>query len=288
MKIRAPGKINLGLRIVGKRDDGYHLIDTIMVPVSLYDEIEITKGRKVSGAKPRSRRLIVTCDHPDVPGGEKNIVYQAADLIMRSGKIEQLVRIHIRKQIPLGAGLGGGSSDAAATMLGLNRLFHVGYSAKKLKALAISLGADVPFFIDRRPARARGIGERLSPIPSLPRVWVLIVYPGFSVSTAWAYGKLPVKLTKPIANTSITRLIEKPIDVGKLLVNDLEVVTLARYPRIGHLKAKLIAGGAEGALMSGSGSAVFGVFNSRKRAMRAAGQFIKGEGVQAFLVRILN
>jgi 4-diphosphocytidyl-2-C-methyl-D-erythritol kinase len=288
VKIRAPGKINLGLRIVGKRDDGYHLIDTIMVPVSLYDEIEITKGRKVSGGKPRSRRLIVTCNHPDLPGGEKNIVYQAADLIMRSGKIEQPVRIHIRKQIPVGAGLGGGSSDAAATMVGLNRLFHVGYSAKKLKALAVSLGADVPFFIDRRPARVRGIGERLSPIPSLPRVWVLIVYPGFSISTAWAYGKLPVKLTKPIANTSITRLIKKPIDVGKLLVNDLEVVTLAHYPRIGHLKAKLITGGAEGALMSGSGSAVFGVFNSRKRAIRAAGQFIKEEGVQAFLVRILN
>ena len=288
MKIRAPGKINLGLRIVGKRGDGYHLIDTIMVPVSLYDEIEITKGRRVSGAKPRSRRLIVTCDHPNVPGGEKNIVYQAADLIMRSGKIEQLVRIHIRKRIPVGAGLGGGSSDAAATMMGLNRLFHLGYSSTKLKASALLLGADLPFFIDRRPARVRGIGERLSPIPRLPRVWVVSLYPGFPVSTAWAYGRLRLKLTKPIANTSITRLIKEPIDLGKLLVNDLEIVTLARYPRIGHLKAKLIAGGAEGALMSGSGSAVFGVFNSRNRAMRALGQLSKEEGVQAFLVRILN
>lgn len=288
MKIRAPAKINLGLRIVGRRDDGYHLIDTIMVPVSLYDEIEVTKVRRVGAEARGSRNLSVTCDHPSVPRGKKNIVYQAAQRIIEAADIRQPVKIHIGKQIPVGAGLGGGSTDAAATLMGLNRLFRLGYSAGKLKALALSLGADVPFFIDGRPARARGIGERLSPIPKLPWVWGIILFPGFPVSTAWAYGKLRVKLTKPIANNSITRLIERPIDLGKLLVNDLEMATIARYPRIGHLKAKLIAAGAEGALMSGSGSAVFGLFNSRNRARRALRQLRKEEGVKLFLVRLLN
>jgi 4-diphosphocytidyl-2-C-methyl-D-erythritol kinase len=288
VKIRAPGKINLRLRVVGKRNDGYHLIDTIMAPVSLYDEIEISKGRRLRGTKPGPRRLIVTCDDPKVPAGKKNIVYQAAELMLRSGRIDQPVKIHIRKEIPLGSGLGGGSTDAAATLMGLNHLFHIGYSAKKLKALALSLGADVPFFIDRRPARARGIGERLSSIPELPRVWVVIAYPGFSVSTAWAYGRLPIKLTRPVANTKFMRLIRRPINLRRLLVNDLETVTVARYPRIGRLKTRLIAEGAEGALMSGSGSAVFGLFNSKGRAMLALVQLRKEEGVQAFLVRILN
>jgi 4-diphosphocytidyl-2-C-methyl-D-erythritol kinase len=273
---------------VGKRKDGYHLIDTLMAPVSLYDEIEITKGRRPIGAKPRGWRLIVTCDHPKVPRGKKNIVHQAAELILRSEGIDRPVKIHIRKKIPVGSGLGGGSSDAAATLMGLNRLFHIGYSAKKLKTMALSLGTDVPFFIDRCPARARGIGEQLSSIPELPRVWVLIVYPGFSVSTAWAYGRLPIKLTRPVANTKFMRLIRRPINLRGLLVNDLEIVTLVRYPRIGRLKAKLIAEGAEGALMSGSGSAVFGLFNSRNRAIGALVQLRKEEGIQAFLVRILT
>jgi len=278
----------LGLRVVGKRDDGYHLIDTIMVPVSLYDEIEITKGRRLGAGTPGYRNLCVTCDHPNVPPREENIVYRAAQLIVGSGHIKQPVKIHVRKQIPVGAGLGGGSSDAAATLLGLNRLFQLGYSARKLKGLALSLGADVPFFIDCRPARARGIGEHLSHIPKLPWVWGIVLFPGFPVSTAWAYGRLRVKLTKPIANTSITALFKRPIDLGKLLVNDLEKATIARYPRIGQLKAKLIAAGAEGALMSGSGSAVFGLFNSRNGARRALSQLRREEGVEVFLVRLLS
>ncbi len=288
MRIRAPAKINLRLRVVGRRDDGYHLIDTILAPVSLYDEVEITRARPVGATNAISRRLIVTCDSPDVPEGAKNIAYQAAQLMIRSGAIKETVTIHIRKRIPVGAGLGGGSSDAAATLIGLNRLFDVGYSPRKLKTLASLLGADVPFFIHGRPARARGIGERLSPIPQLPQLSALILYPGFPVATAWVYRQLRIKLTKPDANTSITTLIKKPIDFGKLLVNDLEMVTLARYPRIVHLKAKLLAEGAEGALMSGSGSAVFGLFTSRNRAKQALGKLRKEEGVQAFLVRLLS
>ena len=166
VKIRAPAKINLGLRVVGQRDDGYHLLDTIMVPVSLYDEIKITKIARV--VRSSSSKLTVTCDNPEVPSDERNIVVRAAQLIIEENSIPERVEIHIKKRIPIGAGLGGGSSDAAATLMAMNSLFGLNYSTRRLKKRAYGLGADVPFFIDRRPARARGIGERLTPIKSLP------------------------------------------------------------------------------------------------------------------------
>ena len=288
MKIRAPAKINLGLRIVGKRDDGYHLLDTIMVRVSLYDEIGMTRARRFSGGTARLPRVTVTCSNPSVPSGEGNLVYQAADLIMKGRNVEEPVKIHIEKRIPLGAGLGGGSSDAAATLIGLNRLFRLNYSLQQLKKMGYSLGADVPFFIGGKSARVRGIGERLSPLGALSWNWALIVYPGFPVATDWVYRNFQAKLTKSIANTSITSLLNKPSGQRRLLVNDLETVTLARYPRIGFLKEKLIDEGAAEALMSGSGSAVFGLFDSRGKAARAFSRLQKEDGVETFLVRLLS
>jgi 4-diphosphocytidyl-2-C-methyl-D-erythritol kinase len=285
VKIRAPAKINLGLRIVGKRSDGYHLIDTVMVPVSLYDDVEITKSGRT--APKRAARLTVSCDHPLVPNGKKNIAYRAAALFLDEYAIDSEVHIDIAKRIPVGAGLGGGSSDAAATLLGLNRLFRVRSPARKLMRLAGSLGADVPFFIGGVPARARGIGERLSPLTNLPRLWLVILYPGIVVSTAWAYRNVRVKLTKPTVNTSITTLLKSP-ECGRLLVNDLEPVTTARYPRIAALKEELLQAGAAGALMSGSGSAVFGIFHSPAEARQAFNELGKEEGVQAFIARVLN
>ena len=204
MKIRAPAKINLSLRVVGKRRDAYHLLDTIMVPVSLYDEIEIRKIRPTSEKKKAADGLIrVTCDHPLAPGGEKNIAYRAARVVMQWARSEQPVHIHIRKHIPVGAGLGGGSTDAAATLIGLNRLLRLRLSAAKLERMALSVGADVPFFIRARPARARGIGERLYPIRKLARFWLVIVYPGFPVSTARVVNDYRSTLTKSLVNTSI-------------------------------------------------------------------------------------
>jgi 4-diphosphocytidyl-2-C-methyl-D-erythritol kinase len=285
VKIRAPAKINLGLRVVGQRSDGYHLIDTVMVPVSLYDDLEISTAG--GAATKRAARLTVSCDHPLVPSGKKNIAYRAAALFLDEYAIDSEVHIDIVKRIPVGAGLGGGSSDAAATLLALNRLFHVRSPVRKLMRLAASLGADVPFFIGGVPARARGIGERLSPLTSLPRLWVVILYPEIVVSTAWVYRSVRVKLTKPTVNTSITTLLKNP-EFGGLLVNDLEPVTMARYPRVGALKGKLIHAGATGALMSGSGSAVFGIFNSLTKARRAFNRLRKEEGVQAFIARVLT
>lgn len=274
--------------MVGKRKDGYHLLDTIMVPVSLYDEIELTIAKKRGRNKTTAERLKVTCDHPLVPGGKKNLVYQAASLLMGENDIDVPVHIHVRKRIPVGAGLGGSSTDAAATLVGLNGLFSLGYTGKKLEQLSSSLGADVPFFIKGRPARARGTGERLMPLRKFPRLWLVILYPKFPVSTAWVYKNLRLKLTKPIANTSITSPLRSPSNLRRLLVNDLEAVTMGRYPRIGLLKQKLTREGALGALMSGSGSSVFGVFNSRRGAEQAFRRLRKEEGVQAFLVRVLS
>jgi 4-diphosphocytidyl-2-C-methyl-D-erythritol kinase len=288
VKIRAPAKINLRLRVIGKRADGYHLLDTILLPVSLYDEIDISKVRQIGGKTAPKNRLTVSCNDPLVPAGRKNLAYQAALLILSDAKTNARVHIRIHKRIPVGAGLGGGSSDAAATLVGLNRLFRLGYSAKRLEEISLALGADVPFFVKAVPARARGIGERLSPLRRVPRLWLIILHPNFPVSTGWVYRNLPSKLTKPIANTSINRWSGSLANLNKLLVNDLETVTMGRYPRIGLLKEELARQGAVGTLMSGSGSSVFGIFPSRRRAQRAWRQLRKDKGVEAFLVRVLS
>ena len=289
MKIRAPAKINLFLRVVGRRKDGYHRLDTVLVPISLYDEIKIQKVKSGNDRAGSGRtRIRVTCDHPLVPAGRKNIAFRAADLIMKTADIDQRVSIHVHKNIPVGAGLGGGSSDAAAILVALNRLFRLGYSLQKLETLGLLLGADVPFFIRRRPARARGIGERLTPLVKFRRFWLVILYPGFPLSTAWVYGKLHSKLTKPKVNTSIIASLRSFAEIRKVLVNDLEAVTIGKYPRIGLLKEQLRREGADGVLMSGSGSSVFGIFAHRRIAFRAFKRLKKEEGVQAFLAQVVN
>ena len=288
MKIRAPAKINLSLRVVGQRRDGYHLLDTIMVPVSLYDEIEIRKIRPARAKKRKANPLIkVTCGHPLVPRGEKNSAYRAARLLMQRAGSDQPVHVHVRKRIPVGAGLGGGSTDAAATLVGLNRLLNLRLSAAKLEKMALSVGADVPFFIRARPARARGIGERLQPIRKLTRFWAVIVYPGFAVSTARVFKSLCSALTKPAPNTSILSSLESLEKLAGLLHNDLESVTLKRYPKLNLIKARLLHEGAAGGLMSGSGSSVFGVFASKDEAAKALRRLRKEEGAKAFLVHAL-
>lgn len=260
-----------------------------MVPVSLYDEIEIHQIRRTAAARAGSPALIeIRCNHPQVPLGQGNIAYRAAELLMRKANIRQPVAIRIRKKIPVGAGLGGGSSDAAAVLVGLNRMWKLRLSVRQLERLALRLGADVPFFIQGKPARARGIGEKLSLLPNMRRRWLVLVYPGFPVETAWVFGNLPLKLTKVGVNTSIATLRESPDKLDTLLINDLEQVTLRRYPEIVRIKSLLSLAGAAGALMSGSGSSVFGVFKSKRMAELAFRRMRHEEGVQAFLVHVLN
>jgi 4-diphosphocytidyl-2-C-methyl-D-erythritol kinase len=281
MRIRAPAKVNLSLRVVGKRRDGYHLIDSIMVPVSLYDEIEIKRARP--GAK-----LSVACDDPKIPSGEKNLAYKAAALLLGKDAAKTPVAIHIRKRIPAGAGLGGGSSDAAAVLVGVNRLLRLKKSRRQLLRLAGRIGADAPFFVLGRPARARGIGERLEPLKSPGRLWLVVVYPGFPISTAWAYRSLSFKLTKNIEKTSLNSFV-RPLHVGAIdLVNDLEKPVFRRYPKVARLKRKLAEAGAAGTLMSGSGSSVFGIFSSGDKARKAFLRLQRENGLQTFLVRSLR
>lgn len=287
MKIRAPAKINLSLRVVGRRADGYHLLDTIIVPVSLYDEIDMRRIRAAPG-HPAGDLIQISCDHPLVPQGRENIVHRAAELIMRKTRKRQPISIHIKKNIPVGAGLGGGSSDAAAALVGLNRLLQLRLSLARIEKLALALGADVPFFVRARPARARGIGERLRPLRCLPRFWSVIVYPGFPVSTEWVYRGFRQKLTKPLVNTSIATSLKSVGELINRLENDLEAVTLKRYPEIGVFKQKLLREGAPGVLMSGSGSSVFGIFASKRAAVNAFRRLRKEEGAQAFLVHVLT
>jgi 4-diphosphocytidyl-2-C-methyl-D-erythritol kinase len=288
VKIRAPAKINLALRVVGTRPDGYHLLDTIMVAVTLFDELEIKKRRPERSKGGRIAQLRVICDHPQVPGGKKNLVYQAASLLLRESGVAQSIDIHIRKRIPVGAGLGGGSTDAAAALVGLNRLLNLRFSPRRLERLASTLGADVPFFIRTRPSRARGIGDRLAPLTRVAPWWLVILYPGFPVSTAWAYRRYGHNLTKSRSNTKVSTLLTGAPKFADLFVNDLEAVTVKRYPRIKLLKDTLIDSGAVGASMTGSGSAVFGAYGSREKAEAAYQKLRKMNNIQAFLAQVVG
>ena len=231
--------------MVGKRADGYHLLDTIMVPVSLYDEIDIQQRTTARRAAPLAP-IEIRCNHSQVPLGRDNIAYRAAELLMQKTKINRPVCIRIRKKIPIGAGLGGGSTDAAAVLVGLNRMWKLRLSVRQLERLALQLGADVPFFIRAKPARARGIGEKLRLLPKLRRRWLVLAYPGFPVATAWVYGNLPLKLTKVSVNTSIATPLESLDTLEKLLVNDLEQVAIRRYPEIGRVKTMTVSGRCRG------------------------------------------
>jgi 4-diphosphocytidyl-2-C-methyl-D-erythritol kinase len=278
--VLAPAKVNLYLRIVGRRPDGYHLLDSLMVPVNLYDELTIA----ASSSQPE---IVVTCDDPTIPGDETNLVYKAAALLCRETGIQAKISIALRKFIPAGAGLGGGSSDAAAVLKGLNLLLSLRLAEDQLCALAARLGADVPFFIPCRPAKVTGIGEILTAVPPLPSRWLVIVVPLFGVSTRWAYHRfdeLPPAGMPPI-DVSRQWLAHHQWDT-ELLVNDLEQAVLPEYPQIERIKAHLLRLGAEGALMSGSGSAVFGVFQSCTTAEQSA-TALAGQG-KTFVVEPLT
>jgi 4-diphosphocytidyl-2-C-methyl-D-erythritol kinase len=284
MRILAPAKINLYLRIVGRRADGYHLLDSLMVPVSLYDEIlietervtetEIESGeqRTESGerrAGSEGAKINVICDDPTVPGDETNLAYKAAALLCKEAGVQAKITIDLRKHIPSGAGLGGGSSDAAAVLKAVNTLLSLGFTEPQLCTFAVRLGADVPFFIPCRPALVGGIGEVLTPIPPLPSRWLVLVVPSFGVSTAWAYRRFDELPLLESSSGSRIRFVPGQWPSSELLVNDLEWAVLPEYPIIQQIKEALLAYGAGGALMSGSGSSVFGVFQHHAEAERA-------------------
>ncbi len=260
-KTRAPAKLNLRLKITGRRPDGYHELVSLMVPIDLFDLLEL----RVTG----KRGIELSCEGFWVPTDENNLAYQAALSFLSKAKIEQGVSIKLTKNIPVAAGLGGGSSDAAATLLTLNEIWSQPLSLSELHTMAVQLGADVPFFLYSEPSLATGIGEILEPLKKWPKLWYVIVTPPIQVSTSWVYGALKLELTRGEYDYIVKFLKNAPFAVSAILENDLEEVTSTRFPVIETIKEFLVNAGAEGALMTGSGPSVFGVFSSLNQALSA-------------------
>jgi 4-diphosphocytidyl-2-C-methyl-D-erythritol kinase len=271
----APAKINLCLYVLGKRPDGYHDLAMVMQRVSLCDRITITLVPQPG--------VQVVCEGVTLSPGEENIAARAASRLLSLAGGRWGAEIVIEKQIPVAAGLGGGSSDAAAVLKELNEMLGLGMSREVLMEEGTRLGADVPFFIFGHTAWATGIGNILTAVDDLLPVWYVLVNPGLAVSTAWVYRSLGLT-TKGIE----TKLPELPRTVPELAVflhNDLERVTVQRFPVVREIKERLITLGAAGALMSGSGPTVFGIFQSEDVARRAAARLASESSWLVFTVR---
>jgi 4-diphosphocytidyl-2-C-methyl-D-erythritol kinase len=258
LHLRSPAKINLRLEILRKREDGYHELRTIFQKIDLCDRLHFCLKRK--------KGISIKVDHPGVPTGEKNLVYQAAQSILKKSGYQGGVEIEIEKRIPLGAGLGGGSSNAATALKAMNQLLRRGLSDRELMTLGGAIGADVPFFFLEGSAIGTGIGEKLKKI-QLPALWYILIYPGFEVSTRWAYQNFV--LTKNRFHFKFQKLFNTPENISKILLNDLEKVVSTEYPQIGLMKNILSSCGALGVLMTGSGPTVFGMFPTKEEATKA-------------------
>ncbi|NLD39054.1 MAG: 4-(cytidine 5'-diphospho)-2-C-methyl-D-erythritol kinase [Desulfatiglans sp.] len=262
ISIKAPAKINARLEITGKRANGYHDLFSLMIPVELFDHINIRLND--------SGKITLISSGFSVPDDPSNLVYRAAKLFHDMADIEiKGIVITLNKNIPVAAGLGGGSSDAASTLLALNELYSLPITENELLQLALSLGADVPFFIRAVPSIATGVGEILEPIENWPLYWYLIITPQIEVSTAWVYQNYKMELTSNKYDYIRKSLKNGDIIIRDILKNDLEKVTCTSFPLISTLKRRIMDAGAEGAMMSGSGPSVFGVFKSRKKAVMA-------------------
>ena len=249
-----------------------------MCCIGLYDTVSLFFDCK---------ETTVTCLYPNVPQNEQNLAYRAARSFFKAFGREASVRIVIDKQIPVAAGLGGGSSNAAAVLSGLNRRYHFPFTRNELMVMGLSLGADVPFFLFGRPAIATGIGEKLERFEGLPPFKVLLINPGFCVSTAEIYKKLNLRLTNYKNKNRHKSFKKMNFSVEKHLCNDLEAVTLEMYPDIQTLKKALLKTGADGTLMSGSGPTVFGLFSDPDKAQKAYASLSKKNHWQLYLVDMI-
>jgi 4-diphosphocytidyl-2-C-methyl-D-erythritol kinase len=278
LSIPSPAKINLLLKVTGKRPDGYHEIVTLLARISLFDTIVLTFGQP---------GISVQCPHPLVPEDGSNLACTAARAFFQALGVDDGVAIDIDKVIPVAAGLGGGSSNAAAVLLGLNEHYGFALSEEKLKDVAAGIGADVPFFLFKDPAVARGIGDNMEPFGDLPRLAVVLVCPQFQVSTAWVYKNLKLTLTNYKKDFKIPPLNTHFSRNKHFLFNDLEQVTVGKFPEISLIKKGLRDLGAEIALMSGSGPTVFGLFEDVNEATNAV-ESMKNPGKwETFLVDLL-
>jgi len=278
---KAPAKINLTLDILGKRDDGYHEVEMVMTMVDLSDRLELeTLDRDT---------IIISSPVGYIPLDEKNHAFQAAKLIKERYHVKQGVYIHIDKHIPVSAGLGGGSSDAAATLRGLNRLWGLNIPMEELKKIGAEIGSDVPFCVTGGTAIATGRGERLEPIASPPPCWVILAKPAVSVSTAEIYRQFDVKTNREEPKSRLCKQAIENKDFQAMcasLGNMLEQVTMRMYPEVARIKACMEKLGADGVQMSGSGPTVFGLVRKESKVYRIYNG-LRGFCKEVYVVRIL-
>jgi 4-diphosphocytidyl-2-C-methyl-D-erythritol kinase len=283
--LKAPAKINLCLNVLGRREDGYHELETWMQKLDLCDSVTIELVDK--------QGISLFCDDPFLPAGKDNLVCRAADIFLKAAGCPSGtgVKITLEKKIPVAAGLGGGSSDAGSVLKGLNALFGRPLSEEKLLQLGRRLGADVPFFVtDHDAVIARGIGDIMHPVDSLLEYTFVLVNPGFFVSTGWVFDNLFLTTADKKYNLSCFQKRNAGFLPLELMCNDLEKVTSARYPEIDEMKKMLLDFGAVRALMSGSGATVFGVFPHEKKPgdldfKRIAGGLIRKFGKKVFIAK---
>jgi 4-diphosphocytidyl-2-C-methyl-D-erythritol kinase len=270
---KSPCKVNLLLNILGKRADGFHELETVLQPVNLFDEIHFERGGKT---------IRLTCDAPALPVDSKNLVHRAAAGFLSAAKISGGVKIHLGKKIPLAAGLGGGSGNAATTLLALNELFDQPLSGARLNELAAALGSDIPFFLQNKPALATGRGEKIQPLEHFPALRgraFLLIHPGFGISTPWAYQNLarfPAALNgKPgRARELISKLQSSDWPAAAAgFYNSLEAPALDKFPVLALYQEFLRENGALAALMSGSGSTTFAIAENLVAAENLAEKF---------------
>lgn len=287
VKCKAPAKINYRLDVVNKRSDGYHELRMINSAVTLYDDIEIELIE---------RGIIVECENDDsVPSGENNIVYQVAKEILAYSNKNIGVKIKIKKNIPSAAGMGGGSSNAAAVLMELNQMLKINLSKDKLIKIGVRFGADVPFFILQAPAVAEGVGEKLQKIKKMPKLPMVLVSPNLKVPTKWAFERYETLESAPcvdgedsVGEEGIPLQFTTKKSVVRFLNNDLERVTMEKYPALKNIKEALNKLGALASQMTGSGPTVFGIFPNQEAAQEACDRLSKIKDCRVFLVENIS
>ena len=309
LHLESPAKVNLRLEILKKRKDGYHELRTVLQKISLHDTLHFSLKKE--------KRISITTDHPDLATGKSNLVYKAIQSMMKESDYHDGIHVEIEKRIPLGAGLGGGSSDGATTLKALNQLLKLNLPKKKLMRIGLEIGADVPFFFLKGAAIGSGVGERLKK-KEIPLLWYVLIYPNFEVSTRWAYqnfvltrstaqipcfeervekhrsgstlsmphplGSGAEGLTNQRFHFNLHKFLKTPEGISCILFNHLEEVVSGKYPQIGIMKKILFSAGALGALMTGSGPTVFGLFPDEKSATGGYEKIKKSAGRRGWVV----
>jgi 4-diphosphocytidyl-2-C-methyl-D-erythritol kinase len=281
LTLRSYAKINIGLMILKKREDGYHDIATVFQQIDLHDEITYEKT---------ASDFRITSTDPLVPLDQQNLVYQSYNLFRKTHGLQGGLKIHIKKNIPMGSGLGGGSSNAAATLVAIDRLWETKLPHTDLHKMAIQIGSDVPFFLVGGTAQGEGRGEILTPFLWPDDWWVVLVCPGFQVSTSWAYGQARIALTKEEKFTKFKSIFNRHLPHALLpeLRNEFEGMVFQRHPILRELKERFYERDAFYASMSGSGATVYGLYKSRPHAEDAEAFFSKMEGITTFLCRTMR